>query len=291
MNRIAVLLTCHNRKSKTIRCLTSFYESLSEFTNDPEFQTDIYLTDDGSTDGTAEEVKKHFPKAVILQGSGSLFWANGMRKSWQRASEKDYDGYLLLNDDTELYPQALQELMKAHEYAMSNENAPGIYIGPTEDKIKKIVTYSGAVVTNYILASTRKLLPNGEYQKCDYGNANIMLVPREVVDKIGILSDGYAHGKADYDYTMTAGRAGISCYICPEVMGHCEYDHDHYYVNWDNMNLKERKKVLYSPTGIDFKSQLKFNWKFFPLRWPLVLVSGYFKLLFPNLYLKRFKLK
>jgi GT2 family glycosyltransferase len=292
MEKIAVLLTCFNRKDKTLNCLEAFYSALEVFQQRKELKAQIYLTDDGSTDGTAEAVLKKYPNTKVIQGTGDLFWANGMRSSWTTALKGNYDAYLLLNDDTTVYKDVLFELFKTHTYSLNTYKEAGIYVGATEDQRTKELTYSGAVVTNFFTASIKVIVPDGvKYQRCDFGNANIMLVPKEVVEKIGILSAGYAHGKADYDYTMMARKAKVPALIGPKISGHCVYDHDHYYVNWENKSLSERWKVLYSPTGIDFKSQLKFNRKFFPFRFPLVLLSGYFKLFFPKIYLRRFNIK
>ena len=54
MNNLAVLITCHNRKNKTIQCLRNLYKQ-TDFIN---FKTEIFLVDDNSTDGTSETIKK-----------------------------------------------------------------------------------------------------------------------------------------------------------------------------------------------------------------------------------------
>ena len=97
MKYIAVLLTVHNRKEKTLKCLSELYsQQLSK-----EYKLIIYLTNDGCTDGTPEAVKANFPDVIIVNGDGSLFWNRGMYKAWTVASsDKDYDFYLWLNDDT-----------------------------------------------------------------------------------------------------------------------------------------------------------------------------------------------
>lgn len=291
MKSIAVLLTCHNRKAKTLKCLEHLYIALNSYKNSNELTIKVYLTDDGSSDGTSLAVLDKYPKTTIIQGSGNLFWANGMISSWQNAQKGQYDGYLLLNDDTIVYPYVFEELFRAHKHCVTNYKKTGIYIGATENDSKEL-TYSGAIVTNYLLASIKVVVPDGStYQKCDFGNANIMLVHKDVIKKIGILSQGYSHGKADYDYTMKAKKANIPSIICPNICGNCDYDHDHSYVGWETKNVFERKKSLYSPTGVDFRSQLRFNRKFFPLRWPIVFALGYFKILFPKLYLRRFNLQ
>jgi len=51
---VAVLLTCYNRKAQTIACLGSLFEA----TIPEDLHLDIYLTDDGSTDGTGDAVKE-----------------------------------------------------------------------------------------------------------------------------------------------------------------------------------------------------------------------------------------
>ena len=110
--RVAVLLTCHNRKAKTLDCLASFYRAVFP----AGYTFDIFLTDDGSTDGTKDAVKKLYPQITIINGSGNLFWAGGMRLAWETAmGEYSYDAFLLLNDDVMLNSRFLLNLMKTEE--------------------------------------------------------------------------------------------------------------------------------------------------------------------------------
>src|SRR5690554_2221576 len=89
---ITVLLTCPNRKIKTLSCLESlFAASIPE-----NYDLEVFLTDDGSTDGTSDAIKKNFPDVNIIKGNGNLFWARGMRLAWESAmKKKSYDAYLL----------------------------------------------------------------------------------------------------------------------------------------------------------------------------------------------------
>lgn len=287
MHRIAALLTCHNRKNKTLNCLKSLHKAKNN--SGRILDLDIYLTDDGSTDGTSEEVRALFPEVEILPGDGTLFWAEGMRHSWNRALSKGYDAYLLLNDDVDLYPNFLDQLFKCHEFCLTTFGSGGIYIGSTEDKFTSKLTYSGSLILNRFLYTHKRLPPNGSFQTCDLANANIMFVTAEVVGKIGILSEGYAHGMADYDYTLMARKKGIPVLVAPEYCGHCVNDHKDLYANFSTKTLKQRKAYLNKPTGLAFSSYKRFMRKFFPLRYPLVVFFGWFKLYFPTLYLKYFR--
>ena len=122
MPRLAVILTVHNRRETTLRCLRDW-----EKCPVPEgWEVDIWLTDDGSTDGTAEAVAAEFPQVHIIAGDGTLFWCRGMLAAWEAADRAgEYDAFLWLNDDTYLYPEAFLRLEEA-----SRRHPDAILIGP-----------------------------------------------------------------------------------------------------------------------------------------------------------------
>jgi|TARA_R110000744_G_scaffold103809_1_gene198923 GT2 family glycosyltransferase len=284
MTHIAVLYTSHNRKAKTLKSLASINEAWS--TLKKSLQITIYLTDDGSTDGTSEAIKQEFPEVNVLQGNGNLFWAGGMINSWKEAIKKKYTGYLLLNDDTFICKNIFDDIILTDAYALKTFKTKGVYIGSTKDPETDKLTYGGAVLTNRLLYQFTILQPNGDFQQCDLGNANIMYVASDVVDKVGILSEGYVHGIADYDYTLKCKKNNIPVLVMPNYCGFCERDTKGLYHSFHLMTFEERLKHLYSPTGIAFKSRLLFMRKFFPYRYPMFYAMGWLKVLFPKVYLK-----
>lgn len=282
MQKLAVLLTCFNRKDKTVKALTALYAAHNESARNLDMS--IYLTDDGSTDGTAEAVASNFPKVNILKGTGSLYWAGGMRNSWSKAREGNYDAYLLLNDDTNVYTNLFEAVSKTNDFALSNYDKTGVYIGTTVDANSKKVSYGGSVFTNRFLAKMKRLRPSNSPIPCQLGNANIMWVSGNVTDAIGILSEGYVHGMADYDYTLRATKKNFPVLIMPGVVGECVNDHSNRYLKFFKLSLKERFKMLYNPIGFDFISQTYHMRKHFPFRYPFFVMVGYLKVLFPKLY-------
>ena len=104
---IAVLMTCHNRKLKTLATLESLFNQILT----SEIALNAYLLDDGSTDGTATAVQQIYPKVKIFSGDGNLFWNGGMRVAFSEAMKDDPDYYLWLNDDTVLDREALSVLL------------------------------------------------------------------------------------------------------------------------------------------------------------------------------------
>jgi GT2 family glycosyltransferase len=283
---IAVLLTCFNRKNKTLKCLERLQTSVMEL--DQSLHISVYLTDDGSTDGTAAAVLLKFPKIKILKGNGTLYWAGGMRNSWETAIKGDYDAYLLLNDDTDVKQDFLKTLLQTHEHCIAKYNSAGIYIGSTKDAKTNEFSYGGAKLTNKFWFKYHFIEPKEEPQQCDLGNANIMWVSKEVVAQIGTLSKGYIHGVADYDYTLMAKKAKIPVLIAPGYLGECTNDHSNIYTNFHTLTFKERIAKLKNPIGLDLKSNLLLQKRFFPLRIPFVLFSAGLKVLLPKVYTKRF---
>lgn len=274
--KIAALLATYNRKAKTITCL----ESLRRQVLPEGASVEVFLTDDASSDGTAEAVKSSFPDVNIYNGSGTLFWAGGMRNSWSRALASKPDYYLLLNDDTELTNNAVSELFKHGASQTRGDMSPPICIGSTMDMQTGEISYGGKKLRSKIRIANDNVFSKTECMECDLGNANIMLVPKQVVAKIGILSTAFTHGLADYDYTLRAKKAGFTVIVVPGVLGHCIDDHGR---NWksNNVTLRDRIKYLKSPKGLAYKEYLNFIRKHFPLHLPSAFLKLWMKTLFP----------
>lgn len=295
--KIAVLLTCHNRKEKTKKCLASLNNALNSYNTKVEekVSVEIFLTDDGCTDGTVEAARELFPDENvlhILNGDGSLYWAGGMRFCWNEAKKRhfEWDYYLLLNDDVELMDNLFDELFSTKEYNKMHFGKEGLCSGNTcwRDNPNKR-SYGGRVWVSRFWATHRPLEPTGEPQLCDLVNANILLVPKEVVDKIGVLYKGFRHSEADYDYGIMARKAGFPVVVTAHFCGIADNDHvDHnkdVSVKVMSMSLKERKEWFENPIHSD-ADYLCFISRTSPLRYPIVWLGGVLRIYCPKFYYK-----
>ena len=233
---IAVLMTCHNRRETTLRCLASIVRAIQDSekgkVKSEKGRWEIFLVDDGATDGTGEAVRNagiweyeigemgECENAgmgkigiKVVQGNGSLFWAKGMELAWREALKHEtalrstptptptattfnYDSFLWLNDDVVLRPDALSTLL--HFYTV---NKDAVIVGELENARGEIV-YG---------------------KRGDLFTGNFVLVPRGVYEKVGMICGEFAHAWADSDYALRCKRASVpvvSCGIVGTSEGH-----------------------------------------------------------------------
>lgn len=244
--KVAAILTCFNRKEKTRKCLESLFQILPD--------CDVYITDDGSTDGTSEMLRQFFPKIHVVNGNGKLFWSRGMYTAWKEAVKDDYDYYLWLNDDIELYLDFFVELMECNQI----EGGDCIVTGLIENFEKTEILYGGSD------GHKNLILTNKMPQKVVHMNGNVVLVPKSVVARIGIMDPKLHHDLGDVDYGLTAIEHGIHVYTTRKPIA-AGYKNDFCRVRKWGVSLKQRLKKLNSPLGSPPSINFYFRKKHFGL--------------------------
>lgn len=271
----AVLLTSHNRKHLTITCLDYLFKN----TLNSNYSLDVFLVDDGSTDGTSTAVKNKYPEVTIIKGSGNLFWNQGMRLAWNTAVKtKEYDFYIWLNDDTLLFEDSIVELFSTYTEAMQQFKTQVVVTGACQlsNKIAEF-SYGGRTENG-------PLIPNGTIQTCKYINGNIVLVPRGVYKQLGNLSNNYTHAMGDFDYGLRAIEAGYTCCTTKKYIAVCELNKG--VPGWcDPQNsLNIRWKLLHSPKGLNIKEYILFRKRFSGFKWVVYALKAYMKTISPTFY-------
>lgn len=291
--KIAVLYTCFNRKEKTLSSLNGLYVSQRIYNRDAQDQIEleVFLTDDGCTDGTAEAINQTYPdkKIHILNGTGNLYWAGGMRYAWNEAMKRhdEWDFYLLLNDDTDIFGYCLSTLIKTHEYCLSQYRKSGIYSGITCGKSDmNTTTYGGRIIKNRFMGTWTRAVAASTPALVHQTNANILMVSKQVVDEIGIFYEGYRHGNADFDYAMTARRHGIPVLLTASHCGACDNDH---VLGADlkskilSMTQAERSAFFANPlhSSQDYLTFIRRN---IPIKYPFTWIFRKLQEHFPKVY-------
>lgn len=257
--KIAVLMTCYNRVETTLRCLQSLFSQAIERSSGPNNRTvlDIWLVDDASPDKTGEKVKAAFPQVNVIQSPGGLYWCKGMRLAWDTAAAaKDYDGYLWLNDDVELYPDSIVTLL-ADRADVGDE---AVLVGTTHMRFgDEELSYGPDDEDGRGLVR-----PNGRPQRVrGVMSGNFVYVPRKVFRAIGPIYGGYSHGYGDRDYALLTDRKGVPRYCCSKVVGVCPQQPERYRHRLKEASIRERFRVLLAPNGFSIRDNFIYKFRNF----------------------------
>ena len=208
MRRVLGLMTCYNRKEKTINSIYSL------IANNLNVCFRFIVVDDNSSDGTGEALGK-IDGVRVIKGSGSLFYSGGMRRAMEEAlkEEESYDYCLLFNDDVEFFPHSMEKMTEDHE--------SDILVGATCDREGKL-TYGGVIRKSRIRPAFETIDWTSERaDSCDTFNANCVLLKWSVFKQLGNMDPVYTHTMGDFDYGFTASRKGFRIKVQEGFVGIC----------------------------------------------------------------------
>jgi GT2 family glycosyltransferase len=244
---VSIIILNWNRKDDTISCLHSI-----EKVNYPNLS--VILVDNASSDGTVEAVKEKFPSVKTISNPRNLRFAGGNNVGIEYALVNKADFVLLLNNDTEVEPDFLSELVRFAE----NDSHTGI-VGP---KIyyyydKKRIWFAGGKVDywkGWISHIGIREMDHGQYdaaREVDYITGCCMLVRREVIEKIGKLDESYFIYGEDSDWCLRASRAGYRlAYVPSSVIWHkvsaSSGGNLSWFKNWNKLKSQLRLMARYA---------------------------------------------
>lgn len=259
--KILALATCFNRKNKTIKAINSLMNG------NKSINFDFIICDDNSSDGTCEELLK-YKNVEVIKGTGSLYWAGGMRKAIELALKKDnYDYCMLFNDDVDFFEQSIEKL------SFDNNT---VLIGATCDDDGNL-TYGGVIKKSKLRPKFEKV--KGQY--CDTFNANCVLIPWNIFIKMGNFDEVYTHQFADFDYGFKLVKNDYKLYATDEYVGCCNVNSNKGTYFDNSLSIKERLLLKNNPKkGLPTKEWFHFLNKNYSLFIAIVyFVVSYIKLL------------
>lgn len=272
--KLAVLMACYNRRAKTVACLQHL--AIAATRAGVDYQ--LFLFDDGSTDGTVAAVHSLEPDAVILRGDGSHFWNRSMNRAFDVALQVGFPAYLWLNDDTMLQPDAFRLLLSGRDFAAPGE---AIVVGAVSDPETGKTTYGGA---RYVSPRLRPFLcamvdPGTNPQDVDVVNGNVVLIPDGIARKLGNLDPVFEHGMGDTDYSMRARRLGIRILLTAGYVGVCSRNSLKGTHRDKALPLRQRLQQIFSRKGLPWRSWLTMCWRHGGVLWPVHFLWGYTKVI------------
>jgi GT2 family glycosyltransferase len=243
--RVYVVILNWNNYADTKRCL----ESLQAAT-----YTDLRIipVDNGSTDESRRQLEAEFPQLRFVRNNANLGFAKGCNTGIRAAlKDKECAYVLLLNNDAVATPGFLE---KAIDTAEANKA-----IGLIGGKIlyspeTKRIWYAGGEINRWrgltVIRGFREV-DRGQYDSASevgFVTGALMLIPRQVLDKVGLLPEEYFFGTEEIDYSIAVKKAGYKLYYVPEFViyhgadgSHSNYDPKFVYNNYRGKLILQEK--------------------------------------------------
>jgi GT2 family glycosyltransferase len=175
----------------------------------------IVVVDDGSSDGTAEELARSFPEVAVLRGDGNLWWAGATNLGVRHALAAGADHVLTINDDALVEPGFLAALVDAARADPLRIVGSRIHREPPDDRLWAVgVTrrFRGNRVWGMNHAGERweDVAPAlADPQPVDTLCGNGTLVPRQAFADCGLYDDRRCpQYHADSDFVLRAAARG-----------------------------------------------------------------------------------
>ena len=213
-SKVAIIIVNWNGKTDTLACLHSL-----RHLRYPDF--DVIVVDNGSTDGSVESFRAECDWVKILETGQNLGYAGGNNAGLTYALEKDYDYFLLLNNDTEVDPDFLGYLVQAlEEDSELGVVGPLIYYfslpeilwsaGGMIDR-KKINTYMKGIDEKDVGQFGTEIFP------VDFVTGCAFLINRNTIEKTGLLDERFFMYYEEVEWSCRIYQAGFKITVVPQA--------------------------------------------------------------------------
>lgn len=209
---VSIIVLNYNGKQYIENCLSSLLHS--DFKN-----YEIIFVDNASTDGSADFVRKHFPKAKIIQTKTNLGFAEG-NNIGARYSTGTY--LIFLNNDTQVTPHWIAGMVESVQSDAT--------VGLCGCKVllldrKNVIDVIGGFVCDIFGAGLNALghleIDNHQYDGVTEIFSIVgasLLIKRETFEKIGGFDSSYFLLGEDIDLSWRAQIAGYKIIVNPSAI-------------------------------------------------------------------------
>ncbi len=228
MDSVVTIIVHYNNAKDTRECVDSLL-----LTQEDSCKNDIIVVDNGSLETFALTKKQREAGVTLIRSEANIGFTGGNNLGISHAREHfDPDFFLLLNNDTTVEPNFLQELC---ELAKNAEKpgliTPKIYFQKGNEfhkeqykksQLGKIFWYAGGSIDWRNLLAFHRGVDEFDYGQFDsqesyeFASACCVLIPRQVIETVGLLDKNFFLYFEDTDYSMRVKKAGFDLLFAPK---------------------------------------------------------------------------
>jgi GT2 family glycosyltransferase len=213
--KVGIILLNYKGVKDTIECVKSLekisYKNLH-----------IIIVDNHSQDGSYEKLKNSLDsKHIIIEAKANGGFAKGNNIGIDYALKMGCDYILLLNNDTLVEKDFLTELVNCYEV---HKDAGIVGCKILYESKRDLIWYAGGEINlkrfyGFHYGEGQK--DSGEFNRekeISFTTGCVMLIGRDVLEKVGKLPEEYFMYYEDVDYCLTVQEAEYKIYYCPSAV-------------------------------------------------------------------------
>lgn len=218
---LSVVIPSWNTRDYLARCLETL-----DLARKPT--TEVIVVENGSTDGSAEYVAEHWPHVRLIRNAENQGFARGSNQGLREARGRYV---LLLNTDTELFPDSVARLVEFLEtHPAHGAVAPRLVHrdGRTQRTVQALPTLKTALFFSTPLerwfpesAELRRYFLRDWDQESsrdvDQPPAAVLLLRREVLERVGVFDEDLWLFYNDVDLAIRMRKAGFRTHYLAEA--------------------------------------------------------------------------
>lgn len=276
--KVGIVILNYNGQVDTMNCLQSILK-----TTYANFIT--IVIDNGSIESPLNLITTKYPSVTVIQNKQNLGFAEGSNIGILEALKQKCEFILLLNNDTEIDKDLIQEFIQA-----SFAKPLGAIFGPKilklsePDKIDHIGGVWDKAQGEFVSLGNNEHLSSKDFnleRQVDYVCGCCMFIKKEVFEKIGLLEKDFFLLWEESDFCARAKRAGFEIWTVPNALVwhkistsfsggkiHTEYYWWRNRLLWIKRNLSSQEKIkiylktiipqLFNLYKITFLKELQF---------------------------------
>lgn len=220
--KLSIVILCWNDRKVITNCLRSIYEN----THSTPFE--VIVSDNGSTDGSVECIRKTFPQVQVIENGSNLRFAKANNVGI-RASKGEY--VLILNPDTIIHDGTLDKLIEfadrhpqAGAFGCRVLNPDGTYQLSARPFVTVRSEWIGALhlrmlghISDWFLSGSYSGWKGETERTIDWHSGCFILARRDLLNRLGGFDEQFFYYYEDMDLCHRIWDAGHPIIFTPEV--------------------------------------------------------------------------
>jgi len=226
--KVGIVIVNYNGKADTLACLHSLQKL--EIRN---LKFEIIIVDNASIDDSVVAIKKQFPWVKVIENQENLGFVGGNNVGIKRVLQNGADYVLVLNNDTLVSKNLLQELLRiSGRDPKIGIIVPKIYFASgyefhkerySSKDLGRIIWYAGGKIDWRNMFGVHlgvDEVDRGQFEEekeITFATGCCLLIKREVLTKIALFDEKFFLYGEDVDFSIRVVRAGFKIFYAPKA--------------------------------------------------------------------------